>query len=227
MSKNGDQRHFRKAHSLCWDCENATNNACPWVRDGTPVPGWNADPSRVKHSGVMYDSFHVRWCPLFHRDADNGGMVKHRSFLEFIPLESEESTSENSDSSERTSASPLCRVDKRIGTNPLGSGSGRVVVQANGRPRDVTRDPMDLAFAIVQRAVEDWRCLDNGRRESTLVDGVVVNRKEVVEFFFSKWFKELIEPTGYTPQQIRKALRIDEDALRRVNEEVRWNPDVR
>lgn len=63
--------------TLCWDCANATDQAkCPWVNNGTPVPGWEATPTHHPHWWQPYDSFCVTKCPLFIRDAVEGGKRK-------------------------------------------------------------------------------------------------------------------------------------------------------
>lgn len=68
--------NFEFKPTLCWNCAKATNQeACPWVRDFTPVPGWTAEPTH--HEGFYaYDSYRVIKCPLFARDACRGGLIK-------------------------------------------------------------------------------------------------------------------------------------------------------
>lgn len=60
-------------HTLCWDCANAVHDEkCPWVKDATPVPGWEAEETH--HTGFFaFDSYRVTKCPLFVRDAYCGG----------------------------------------------------------------------------------------------------------------------------------------------------------
>ena len=72
--RRGDR--FKKEHTLCWDCAKATDDACPWVDAGMPVPGWWATPSKIKTCGICSDSYRVIKCPLFVRDADKAGLVK-------------------------------------------------------------------------------------------------------------------------------------------------------
>jgi len=57
--------------TLCWDCGNACGG-CSWSQELKPVKGWNA-----KKSG---DSFTVKQCPKFVRNAWNGG--QYRSTIE-------------------------------------------------------------------------------------------------------------------------------------------------
>lgn len=60
--------------ALCWNCYHATNpdGKCPWSSRLDPVPGWVAEPCTNKG----YKTFLVLSCPLFARDAENGGSVR-------------------------------------------------------------------------------------------------------------------------------------------------------
>lgn len=60
---------------LCWTCAKSTNgNLCPWVRDYSPVPGWDATP--ITHylytdkTGNEYyeNTYSVHACPLYLND---------------------------------------------------------------------------------------------------------------------------------------------------------------
>ena len=64
--------------TLCWDCANATNGeVCPWANDFTPVPGWEAEKTYLMQDSLSpYESYHVKKCPLFCRDARGGGLKK-------------------------------------------------------------------------------------------------------------------------------------------------------
>lgn len=58
--------------SLCWDCANATGG-CSWANSLEPVEGWNAiefKPTSTK----PYSTHLVLDCPLFERDAYDGGV---------------------------------------------------------------------------------------------------------------------------------------------------------
>ena len=60
--------------SLCLDCESATKPwRCPWVKNFTPIEGWEATPTQLYKPPMHYDSFDVKSCPLFVRDAVGGG----------------------------------------------------------------------------------------------------------------------------------------------------------
>jgi hypothetical protein len=66
----------RRKHTLCWDCENAVEpEICPWVNDGSPVPGWCAVRTKIhSHRTPPNDaSYCVIHCPLFKRDSVKGG----------------------------------------------------------------------------------------------------------------------------------------------------------
>ena len=69
-----------------------------------------------------------------------------------------------------------------------------------------------LAEAIVERAVEDWKFLEYGALEEIVFCGGRIFKSEILEFFFSEWFEHLLESfTEYTPQQIRRYLKIRND----------------
>ena len=56
----------KEIDTICWDCANATNgNLCPWVKDYTPVEGWDAIPKRIKFNDIITDSYIVMACPNF------------------------------------------------------------------------------------------------------------------------------------------------------------------
>ena len=51
--------------SLCQICAQ-TIGTCSWERDFTPVPGWDAIPTKIlMQSGVREQSYRVLRCPLF------------------------------------------------------------------------------------------------------------------------------------------------------------------
>lgn len=56
--------------SKCWECRNATGG-CSWSESLTPVNGWFAVWD-AKH-----DTWDVRGCPEFERDALRGGLVRY------------------------------------------------------------------------------------------------------------------------------------------------------
>ena len=80
MNGNKVGRAKQYDYTLCLDCGKASDpEACPWVRNATPVPGWVANPTIV--SGAfkkLYHSFQVRACPIFDRDSFGGGTTKAR-----------------------------------------------------------------------------------------------------------------------------------------------------
>ena len=69
---SGDQGK-KSVPSLCWDCHNSITDGCSWAREFKPVEGWEA--KSVKKTSQYNDgiSYTVYSCPLFVRDAFNGG----------------------------------------------------------------------------------------------------------------------------------------------------------
>ena len=65
---------YRNKRSLCWYCANSTNGSkCPWVRNFTPVEGWEAEKTQIKGNGKGakgYESYNVRKCPLYRADRE-------------------------------------------------------------------------------------------------------------------------------------------------------------
>ncbi len=55
-----------KGDTLCWRCANATDSSkCIWVKNFTPIEGWDAVPRKIKYCGTIIDSYNVRACPNF------------------------------------------------------------------------------------------------------------------------------------------------------------------
>lgn len=198
-------------HTLCWDCANATNgNACPWVESFDPVPGWWARPTVVKFFRENTDSYQVVKCPLFVRDAESGGRKK-------MPLGGGEHDDKDACRDQRSASAPVGGVAESAGAGAVGSGNRPVADRPDRRTRllkfDNTDEMMSLGYAIVESAVEDWKALDYGRKPEVMVDkGEFVDRMETVAFFFSKWFVTLCSHLPYTPEEIRAALNIPEEA---------------
>lgn len=212
----GNAKRFSKPFTLCWDCAHATDDQCAWVKDGEAVEGWTATPTRLKWGGDYSKSYIVRACPMFKRDAENGGQRKYVSHLGYMPLKGEKEHGTGNHSKYRT-PDAWDRMVKPRGSERVGAGSGSVVNRPNGGTRcaldHIERDILDLSFGIVERAVLDWQALDYGRRESVMIDGLLVERLETCEFFFGDFFLRICDALSYTPQQIRRALCIPEDAL--------------
>ena len=211
-----------KAPSLCWCCENATSNYCPWVEKGEAVPGWRATPTKIKQNGkVVCDSYHVHSCPMFKRDSEYGGRKKIVYHLEYVPekpLKGEKDEKRNSDKHSRPDArNRVVEPDDPRAVDIRGGGvAHKRDGKAWGAVNHVERDPFDLALAIIERYALDWRALDCGERDFVLVDGVLVSKEDTLTFFFEPWFEDLCTAIHYTPKQIRKALRIPEDAIKRL-----------
>ena len=60
-----------QSETLCWRCARSTGkNMCSWARSFGPVTGWDAQPTTLASSqGKMRDSFHVRSCPQYDKEA--------------------------------------------------------------------------------------------------------------------------------------------------------------
>ena len=196
--------------TLCWDCANATNNDCPWVDRGEPVDGWWARHRRISSGWRPYETFCVMRCPMFERDASRGGQTPYK------PLKGENGY-ESGDVNKRGSSAPVGGVAEPVGSVNLDNRDCSVAGKTGrgqGLLSQPNRDTFDLAYYIIERAVEDWKALDYGRRSEVYIDKEIAERREVLEFFFSRWFAVLCDAAlDYTPQQIRRALRIPEDAL--------------
>lgn len=66
-----------------------------------------------------------------------------------------------------------------------------------------------LAEAIVERAARDWISLDHGKIDSLQLDSTRVKRDELIEFFSSSWFEELLECfTVKRPEEVREWLKV-------------------
>lgn len=75
MSRNA-YKETRKHSQLCWNCEKACGK-CSWSKNFTPVPGWNATPTKIisyttsvagnkRHRKKFYiDSYEIHGCPEF------------------------------------------------------------------------------------------------------------------------------------------------------------------
>ena len=70
MRKESERdNHRHRSKTLCWLCANATDgNLCPWVKDFTPVEGWEAEPRKIFSNNVTIQSYNITKCPLFRKD---------------------------------------------------------------------------------------------------------------------------------------------------------------
>lgn len=58
--------------TICWDCVNAAGGSpCCWINGHIPVPGWEAEPTKITSTldKKYIDSYRVIACPLFEFDA--------------------------------------------------------------------------------------------------------------------------------------------------------------
>ena len=214
MSKRGER--FAKKPTLCWDCERAIDNNCPWVERAEPVDGWTAFKTVVRtNCQYLTDSYHVVACPMFKRDAEKGGQKKYQSRLEFKPLGGEKN--EGSSCDKRCRPDAWDRMVKPNDPKPVGNRGGAVAHQRDGGSwgalNNVERDPIGLAYGIIARYALDWEALQYGERETALVDGLLITIEDTGTFFFSPWFEDLCTAISYSPRQIRRALRIPDDLI--------------
>lgn len=73
------------------------------------------------------------------------------------------------------------------------------------------QDAVNLAEAIIERQVEDWKFLEYGRLDNITFCGSRIKRKECLEFFFSPWFEQLLASfSDRSPEEIRGYIRIYE-----------------
>lgn len=83
-----------------------------------------------------------------------------------------------------------------------------------GKKESVSLDDNDvanLASAIIERMIEDWRFLDCGKLNNITFCGSRIRKKDCVEFFFSPWFETLLAAvTDITPDQVRRAIGVPE-----------------
>jgi len=63
MENTVDRSRFTYPETLCWFCDNALGGCC-WAESFTPVPGWDATPTRKNGD----DSFLVTQCPEYIPD---------------------------------------------------------------------------------------------------------------------------------------------------------------
>ena len=208
-----------KPPTLCWDCALATSDKCPWADHGEPVPGWGARATKIRHrhgtgDAVITNSFHVWRCPLFERDAAKGGREK-------VALGGE-TNDKKPGGNKPSSASAVYRMAITPDSGRVGNSNRPVADSQNGGTRVLNPPPNDreilnLAYGILEGAVDDWKALDYGRKAEAMVErGEFVKREDMVEFFFSRWFTQLCEPLHYSPEEIREALNIPPDAWRIV-----------
>ena len=76
---------------------------------------------------------------------------------------------------------------------------------------DLSNDDLKaISCAIIERYVEDWKFIDYGEKDNINYCGGVLKRKEILEFFISEWFADLLDATGLPimPEQVWSALKI-------------------
>lgn len=79
-------------------------------------------------------------------------------------------------------------------------------------------DAKNLAVAIISRYAEDWRFLNYGELDDLYYCGSQLNRREILRFFGSQWFGDLLElaAPSVDPPTVWAELKITEQMLKGV-----------
>lgn len=70
-----------KNEQLCWTCQNARADLCCWMRDMTPVQGWDAywlDEITLPSGHVRQATYSIKKCPNYVSDT----IVKQQPIVE-------------------------------------------------------------------------------------------------------------------------------------------------
>lgn len=75
-----------------------------------------------------------------------------------------------------------------------------------------------LATAIIQQYVEDWKFLEYGALDGVMFRGSRIWRYNIIRFFGSAWFQDLLDATGLevSTDQVCKALQITDEMILEV-----------
>lgn len=79
-------------------------------------------------------------------------------------------------------------------------------------PDEQTQRYIDIACAIIQQTIDDWKYLVAADVDYTKYLGQWIYRIELKEFFFSEWFESLLDIAlpNVTAEDVRLALKISE-----------------
>ena len=95
-----------------------------------------------------------------------------------------------------------------------GSFNGGLVEDTFGTPEHFNLDDQDtvnLAEAIIERQIDDWRFLKCGKVDNVDYCGNKLRKKDCLEFFFSDWFEFLLSSfSSLSAQEIRDYIGITE-----------------
>lgn len=101
---------------------------------------------------------------------------------------------------------PLFRRDSH------NAGTEQNLLNKHKFPKLTNDDLVNLAEAIIEGAVEDWKALQYGALEFVRFQSDLVTKKKTLKFFFSKDFENFLGTfSERTPEQIRSWLKITED----------------
>ena len=105
-----------------------------------------------------------------------------------------------------------CPLFKR---DSFGAGAERCLMTQKKKPPTLYNDDLkNIAEAIIEGAVEDWKALQYGALEYVRFRGDRITKKDTLEFFFSKDFEDFLGTfSERTPQQIRSWLQITDDMM--------------
>lgn len=86
---------------------------------------------------------------------------------------------------------------------------GLVAEDGNAKTHLDNNDVINLAEAIVERQIADWKELDFGLLSTYHRNGTYIKRKDVIAFFHSPWCAQLMQEfTAWTPAKLREWLKI-------------------
>ena len=73
------------------------------------------------------------------------------------------------------------------------------------------QDTVNLAEAIIERQIEDWRFLECGKIDNINFCGSKLKKSDCIEFFFSDWFEHLLSSfSSRSPEEIRSYIGMPE-----------------
>ena len=111
--------------------------------------------------------------------------------------------------------------------DPLTKSS--IIAQFNNRPQAepdvVTQRYINLACAIIEEAVDDWRWLDKWDADTGIFLGSWIKRHEIMNFFYGGWFETLLSFAlpDIEADEVRYALKVGKyDIERNKNTSGDW-----
>lgn len=100
----------------------------------------------------------------------------------------------------------------RFKRDSFGAGAEECLLTLHRPIKLCDDDLINLAEAVIENAVEDWKALQYGALKHTNFRDAHITRKQTLEFFFSADFENYLSTfSELTPEQIRSWLKIDEN----------------